>query len=67
MSNLSCGQFENTYNDLEECLEALKEKGVKHLIKEASQYERPYIAKLIELCQHIADNFEDDINWISLQ
>lgn len=54
--------FENTYNDLGECLAALEDKGVKHLLKEASQYEKPYITKLIELCQQIADDFEDDIN-----
>lgn len=58
--------FENTYNDLGECLAALEDKGVKHLLKEASQYEKPYITKLIELCQQIADDFEDDINWFSV-
>ena len=60
MPNMKYCQFENTYNDLIECQESLNEYGVKYLLENANQYEKPYILKLIYLCQEI--NKENDIN-----
>lgn len=61
MGNMSYCRFENTYQDLEECYEALQsEGGVKGVEQEANQYEKPYIKRLIELCKDIAAEFEED-------
>ena len=47
--------------DLEECFTALQDEGgVKGLEAEASQYEKPYIKRLIEMCKDIVDEFEDE-------
>jgi len=62
MGNMSYCRFENTYQDLEECYEALQnEGGVKGIEEEANQYEKPYIKKLIELCKDIVEEFEDEL------
>ena len=62
MGNMSYCRFENTYQDLEECYEALRnEGGVKGVSEESGDYEKPYIKKLIELCRNISDDFEDDL------
>lgn len=62
MGNMSYCRFENTYEDLEECYEALQnEGGVKGIEEEASQYEKPYIKRLIELCKDIVEEFEDEL------
>ncbi len=62
MGNMSYCRFENTYQDLEECYEALQnEGGVKEIEEEANQYEKPYIKKLIELCKDIVEEFEDEL------
>lgn len=56
-------RFENTYQDLEDCYEALaNEGGVKGIEEEASQYEKPYVKRLIELCQNIVDDFGDELD-----
>ena len=60
MGNMSYCRFENTYQDLKECYEALQSEGVKGIEEDASQYEKPYIKKLIELCKDIAEEFEDE-------
>lgn len=59
MSNMSHCRFENTYNDLQECYDALSESSIQELEKNANQYERLYIRKLIELCKDIAADFAD--------
>ena len=62
MSNMSYCRFENTYQDLEECLTALQDEGgVEGVEKEANQYEKPYIKLLIEMCKDIVDEFGDEI------
>jgi|TARA_R110000772_G_scaffold73584_1_gene160893 hypothetical protein len=62
MGNMSYCRFENTYQDLEECFTALQDEGgVKGLEEEASQYEKPYIKRLIEMCKDIVDEFEDEL------
>ena len=60
MGNMRYCRFENTYQDLKECYEALQNEGVKGIEEDASQYEKPYIKKLIELCKDIAEEFEDE-------
>ena len=61
MGNMSYCRFENTYEDLEDCYNALQEEGgVKGIEEEANQYEKPYIRKLIELCKDIVEEFGDE-------
>ena len=62
MSNMSYCRFQNTYSDLFECYETLVNEGVKALEKDANQYEKPYIKKLVELCKDITEEFEDEID-----
>jgi len=62
MGNMSYCRFENTYQDLEECYEALQnEGGVKAIEEDANPYEKPYIKRLIELCKDIVEEFEDEL------
>ena len=57
---MSYCRFENTYNDLVDCLEALGDSSIEKLEEEANQYERKYIRKLIELCEEIASNYGEN-------
>lgn len=67
MANMSHCRFENTYQDLDECNDALSNsKNLKSLIQKANQYERPYILKLIALCKQIADNYAEEADGINL-
>lgn len=61
MGNMSYCRFENTHNDLLECIEGLENKGAKRYIEETNPYERPYILALIELCRDFADQWEDEV------
>lgn len=58
--NLSYCRFENTYNDLMDCLEELDNSSIERLEENANQYERKYIRKLIELCEEIASNYGEN-------
>ena len=58
MKNMSYCRFENTYADLMDCYEALGDKPISEL----SDSEKRYAKKLIELCQDIIEDFEDEIN-----
>ena len=60
MSNMGYCKFENTYNDLEECYEALSNDSIKALERDTNQYEKPYIRKLINLCKDIVDEFGEE-------
>lgn len=51
MANMNYCMFENTYNDLYDCYEALQEKEIEGL----SESEQKFAKKLIELCQKIVD------------
>lgn len=62
MSNMSYCRFENTYNDLRDCLDALDNSSVEELEEHASEYGRHYIRKLIKLCIRISDNYKDELN-----
>ena len=53
MPNMSYCRFENTLNDLRDCLEHLYEKGL-------SKDEKRMRNALIELCREIADSDEGD-------
>jgi hypothetical protein len=60
MSNMGYCRFENTYNDLQDCLDALcDEGGIEGVEEGANKYEKPYVRKLVELCQEIAESFGD--------
>lgn len=65
MSNIGYCRFENTYQDLLECKEALHEEGITYLLENSNQYEKPYIKKLIELCTEISENFSEEIEDLS--
>ncbi len=56
MGNMSYCRFENTYEDLVDCCEALQESELDEL----SETERKYAEKLIKLCKKIADNFGEE-------
>ena len=51
MSNMSYCRFHNTLSDLQDCYEAWQEK--------LSEDENTARARLLELCQQIADEFSD--------
>lgn len=54
MGNMSYCRFENTFRDLQDCEDALRNKDMKDLSKQEQKF-RNY---LIELCKEIADDFE---------
>lgn len=58
MSNMSYCRFENTFNALEECQDALALDGITGVESQANQYEKPYIRKLIALCKEIAQDYD---------
>ena len=57
MPNMSYCRFENTYNDLVDCKDSLYENGIEYLEENASEYEKKYIKKLIQLCKEISDDY----------
>lgn len=54
--NMSYCRFENTYVDLQDCYDSLREKSLDEL----SETEKKYAKKLIKMCKDIADNFLED-------
>jgi hypothetical protein len=58
MPNMSYCRFENTLRDLQDCKEALDEQGVERIV--ASDYEKPNVRKLIELCKDIVDSHDEE-------
>jgi hypothetical protein len=63
MANMSHCRFENTYQDLCDCLEALQSAGsVEALLSEVNQYERRHVKKLIRVCGEVFEEFKDYIN-----
>ena len=66
MANMGYCRFENTFNDLVDCQEALDNYGAEEIIEGASEYEKPKVRQLIELCKEISDRYdyvldEDDV------
>ena len=55
MANMAYVRFENTLPDLEDCYDALNEKGFEGL----SESERNYAKLLVKLCKEIADDFTE--------
>ena len=55
MSNMSYCRFENTYNDLKDCVEALNENGLKEL----SDQENIYAKKIKDLCKEYSQSLEN--------
>ncbi len=60
MANMSYCRFENTYHDLQDCLEALANEGMDSL----SESEKKYAKKLIDTCTEIAQDFDESIDEI---
>jgi hypothetical protein len=57
---MSYCRFENTYQDLQDCYDALQESGsVNELEKDRNEYEKKYVRKLVEMCKNIAEEFGD--------
>lgn len=56
MGNMSYCRFENTYEDLEDCYNALAEDGLEEL----STSEKKYAERLIKMCRDIAGDFLED-------
>jgi hypothetical protein len=62
MSNMSYCRFQNTYQDLLDCMEALEECGdLQKFIEERNSDERPYVEKLIRLCAEISADFLSEL------
>lgn len=55
MANMSYCRFENTFNDLKDCYNALANEGIESL----SETERKYAEKLISMCEDISYEFGD--------
>lgn len=53
--------FENAYYDLENCFDELKDKGIEYLEENASEYEKEYIRKIIQLCKELNTEFGDEV------
>lgn len=63
MGNMAHCRFENTYNDLNECLDELRNQGsIEETENECNQYDKEYVRSLVELCKEIVDEFGDDLN-----
>lgn len=53
---MSYCRFENTYKDLQDCLEWLQDNDIKDL----SVSEQQYALRLIKMCKEIAEDFSQD-------
>lgn len=63
MANMSYCRFENTSQDIADCIEALDENNwdIELMMKNASsEYERKGMKKFIKLCKEVAEYFNDD-------
>ena len=56
MGNMSYCRFENTSNDLMDCMEALEELDVEQ-VSEMSSYEREGLLELVRLSNEISNQF----------
>ena len=56
MSNMSYCRFGNTYQDLDDCYNAMCNGDFKDL----SEREKIYRNKLVALCQQISDEFQEE-------
>ena len=60
MGNMSYCRFENTYRDLQDCLNALQNEDLSEL----SESEKRYAKELIETCKEISDEADTFIEEI---
>lgn len=56
MSNMTYTRFENTFSDLQDCAEALRNKGIESL----SEREQEFARALIELCHEITTEYHEE-------
>ena len=56
MSNMSYCRFGNTFNDLQDCYDALNENSLDDL----SELEKKYAIRLIKMCRDIADDYLEE-------
>ena len=59
MANMSYCRFENTYRDLADCLDVLEWQGLTKIYNDASEREKQFIIKLVELSKDVAEFNED--------
>ncbi len=56
MANMSYCRFENTYRDLQDCVDALNDNGSENL----SERELRYAKMMMQLCEEMI-NYQDDV------
>ena len=59
MGNMSYCRFENTANDVRDCMEALEDLDVKQ-VAEMSEHEKQALIEFIELSNEISNQFKLD-------
>ena len=59
MANMSYCRFENTYQDLKDCLKSLNENDLCDL----SKSEREFAIKLVKMCSFISQDFLEDVMY----
>tara|TARA_R110001632_G_scaffold127008_1_gene240757 strand:+ start:201 stop:437 length:237 start_codon:yes stop_codon:yes gene_type:complete len=59
MGNMSYCRFENTANDVRDCMEALEDLDVEQ-VAEMSEYEKQALIEFIELSNEISNQFKLD-------
>jgi len=57
MANMSYCRFENTYQDLKDCLKSLNQNDLEDL----SNSEREFAIKLVKMCSFISQDFLEDV------
>ena len=61
MATMSYVRFENTYQDLQDCYEALCNESFDEL----SESEKEFALKLVRLCRDISEDFIDEVEKIT--
>lgn len=63
--NMSYCEFENTFRDLQNCLNTLNDTGsIANVESNAIQHEKEYVRKLIRLCMDISKNWSDELEQL---
>lgn len=55
--NMSYCRFRNTLGDLDDCYEALMEKGVAGVKEDADEDEQRAVTRLIKMCKLLAEDY----------
>lgn len=64
MANMSYCRFENTANDIKDCIEALDDGDwdLEEMMKNASsEYEAKAMKRFVKLCKRVANGFDGDV------